>query len=823
MNRAEQTNQVYALLADGTTVEIRPATAADFDAVKAMHEAMSPDNTYLRFFNISRVAADTEARRICRDPSPGSAALLALAGGEVAGVASYARTGPGAAEVAFAVADHMHHRGIATLLLEHLVSYGRSQQITTFTAQTLSENRAMLNVFADAGLPVTRRFVDGVYELTLPLPANDAAVALDSYLTAVAERERRAEIVSLGRVFAPDSVVVVGASRRRGTAGRAILDNIAAGGFAGRLYTVNSRARQIGGDRCLASVLDLPEPADLAIIAVPAAGVLDVAEQCGRRGVRSLVVITAGLDAGGCADLLAVCRRHGMRLVGPDSFGVAVPGIGLDATFAVSRPRAGVAGLVMQSGGLGLAVMDQLSRLGVGISSFASAGDKLDVSSNDMLLWWEHDGVTRLAVLYIESFGNPRKFARTARRVGAAMPVLTVLAGRAAAGHSVIRPAVPLASREALFEQAGVITVHGFGELIETAALLATQPVPAGRTVAVVSNVGSAGLLAADACTDRGLAVYHPHGPVRPRLLALTPEHGAVGGPVDMTATVSGEGFRRCLEVLAAADEVDAIIALVLPTGATGDLVTAVREADVGVPLAAVVLNQAESVRLLSRSAGGQVPAYGYPEAAVAALARAASYGAWRAEPRGRVHDFPGIDTAAAHALARDFLGQAPEGGWLPLDQTADLLRCYGIPLAGGEGDLTEVAARADGIEVIVRVAADSVFGPLVEFGLGGVATDVFADHAARLTPLTDTDADKLIRSLRSAPLLAGGDGRPAADLEALRDLLLRVSRLADDLPEVTDLDLNPVIARPDGAVVADARIKLAPYEPQDPFLRRLR
>jgi acyl-CoA synthetase (NDP forming) len=403
------------------------------------------------------------------------------------------------------------------------------------------------------------------------------------------------------------------------------------------------------------------------------------------------------------------------------------------------------------------------------------------------------------------------------------MPVLTVLAGRAAAGHSVIRPAVPLASREALFEQAGVITVHGFGELIETAALLATQPVPAGRTVAVVSNVGSAGLLAADACTDRGLAVYHPHGPVRPRLLALTPEHGAVGGPVDMTATVSGEGFRRCLEVLAAADEVDAIIALVLPTGATGDLVTAVREADVGVPLAAVVLNQAESVRLLSRSAGGQVPAYGYPEAAVAALARAAGYGAWRAEPRGRVHDFPGIDTAAAHALARDFLGQAPEGGWLPLDQTADLLRCYGIPLAGGEGDLTEVAARADGIEVIVRVAADSVFGPLVEFGLGGVATDVFADHAARLTPLTDTDADKLIRSLRSAPLLAGGDGRPAADLEALRDLLLRVSRLADDLPEVTDLDLNPVIARPDGAVVADARIKLAPYEPQDPFLRRLR
>ncbi len=637
------------------------------------------------------------------------------------------------------------------------------------------------------------------------------------------EAMSRDNTISLRYVFAPESVVVVGASRRRGTAGRAIVDNIRAGGFAGRVYTVNPRARQIGGERCLGSVLDLPEPVDLAVIAVPAAGVLDVAEQCGRRGVRSLVVITAGLDAAGCADLLAVCRRHGMRLVGPDSFGVAVPGIGLDATFARVRPRAGVAGLVMQSGGLGLALAEHVSRLGVGISSFASAGDKLDVSSNDMLLWWERDGVTRLAVLYIESFGNPRKFARTARRVGAVMPVLTVLAGRAAGGHPVIGPAVPLASREALFEQAGVITTHGFGELIEAVALLAAQPVPAGRTVAIVSNVGSAGLLAADACTDRGLAVHHPQGPVRQRLLALAPAHGAVSGPVDLTATVSGEDFRQCLELLAATGEVHAIIALVLPTGATGDLVTAIAEADVSIPLAAVVLNQPESVCLLPRSGGGQVPAYGYPEAAVAALARAASYGAWRAEPRGRVHDFPGVDTAAAHALAREFLGREPAGGWLSPDQAADLLRCYGIPLAGGEGDLTEVAARADGIEVIVRVTADSVFGPLVEFGLGGVTSEVFADHAARLTPLTDTDADKLIRSLRSAPLLAGGDGRPAADLGALRDLLLRVSRLAGDLPEVTDLDLDPVIARPDGAVVADARIKLAPYEPQDPFLRRLR
>jgi acyl-CoA synthetase (NDP forming) len=509
--------------------------------------------------------------------------------------------------------------------------------------------------------------------------------------------------------------------------------------------------------------------------------------------VRSLVVITSGLDVAACADLLAVCRRHGMRLVGPDCFGVAAPGIGLDATFAASRPRPGAVGLVMQSGGLDFALMDQLSRLGVGISSFASVGDKLDVSSNDLLLWWEHDGVTKLAVLYIESFGNPRKFARTARRVGAAMPVLTVYAGGSASPNR--------ADQEAFFQQAGVITTRGFGELIEATALLATQPVPTGRTVAIVSNVGGAGLLAADVCTDRGLTVYRPHGPTRRRLRALARgpkpfDPGPVdAGPVDTGTTVSEQGYRQCLELLAADDEVDAIIALVLPTGATGDLVSAIVHADVRIPLAAVVLDQPESVRLLPRPAAqSPIPAYNYPEAAVGALARAASYGAWRAQPRGQLPDLPDIDPEQARTLAREFLRHAPAEGWLPAGTAADLLRCYGIAL----GD------PAAGTEVIVRVTADRTFGPLVVLGIGGASS-------TRLIPLTDTDADQLIQSVR--PLRPG---RPAA---GLRDLLLRVSRLADDLPEVTELDL----AGPDGTAVTNARIKLEHYEPQDPFLRKLR
>ena len=893
MSMAQAAGQAYALLADGSTVEIRLVGPADFDAVKAMHEAMSPDNTYLRFFNLSRMAAETEARRICQEPRPGRVALLALSDGEVVGCASYdaqgGAEGPGpVAEIAFAVADHMHHRGIATLLLEHLVSFARSHRITVFTAQTLSENSLMLRVFADAGLPVQRHCEDGVMELTIPLPSEADGTALDSYLNAVAERERRADTASLAHILAPESVVVIGASRRQGTVGRAILDNIRTGGYA-RLYVVNPRARQIGGEHCLSSALELPEPADLAVIAVPAAAVLGVAEQCGQSGVRSLVVITSGLDSAACADLLAMCRRHGMRLVGPDSFGVAVPALGLDATFADRHPRPGAAGLVMQSGGLGIAMVDQLSRLGIGISSFASVGNKLDVSSNDMLMWWEHNGVTKLTVLYIESFGNPRKFARTARRVSASMPVLAVDLGRfaarqrAAGSHTA---AAPLVSRQALFEQAGVITPQGLGELVETTALLASQPVPAGRTVAIVSNVGGAGMLAADACADLGLTVHQPHGLTSRRLRALVPGTGAVGGPVDTTAAVSAKNFRQCLELIAADDEVDAMIALVLPNATTGDLVAAIQQAVVGVPLAAVVLDQPESVRLLPRAEGdGQIPAYGYPEAAVAAMARAARYGAWRTEPRGQVPGLFDVKTEDARTLVRGFFRATLGGGWLPPDKTAELLACYGIPLveltparsedeavgafeaAAGpvvlKADVPGLLHKADagavqldlrseadvrhayraladrfgqrqrqvlvqamiagGTEVIVGVADDHMFGPLVVFGLGGVATDVLGDRAARLTPLTDTDADRLIGSIRSAPLLRGQPGSPPADLGALRDLLLRVSRLADDLPEVTELDLNPVIARQDGAFVVDARIRVTPYQAQDPFLRKLR
>jgi acyl-CoA synthetase (NDP forming)/L-amino acid N-acyltransferase YncA len=820
-----ETAGVYALLADGSTVQIRPAGAGDFAAVKAMHEAMSPDNAYLRFFSTSRTAAEREALRVTREPGPGHAVLLALYGGEVAGVASYEvvkSSGGKTAEVAFAVADTMHHRGIATLLLEHLVSSARARGIESFVAETLSENASMLGVFSDAGLPVHRTRAEGVVTITIPLPADDTGKQLEDYRDTVALRERSANVASLRPVFAPRSVAVIGASRRRGTVGRSVLDNIRTCGYQGRLYAVNPGAGEVGGVPSFPDVASLPEAPELALLAVPPAAVPGVAEDCGVRGVRGLVVFTTGVDAAQSAALLAACRRHGMRLIGPNCFGIAVPGIGLDATFAATHPAPGVAGLVMQSGGLGFAMVDHLTRLGIGISSFASVGNKLDVSSNDMLMWWEQDKQTRLALLYIESFGNPRKFARTARRVGARMPVLTVHAGRSEAGQRAAAShtaavATPLVTREALFEQAGIIATPGFGELVETTALLAAQPPPAGRTVAIVSNVGGAGVLAADACTDLGLAVHHPRGEVKRQLEALVPAGGTATGPVDTAATVSRDDFRRVLELIAADEDVDAMIALVLPTAASGDLVAAIQDADLGVPLAAVVLGQAEAVRLLD-AGNGKVPAYGYPEAAAGALARAAMYGEWRSAPRTLPPGFGDVDAAGARALVRRFLAQVPDGGWLPLDSVATLLRLYGIPLAP-----TDRTADSAGTEVIVGVHDDQMFGPLVVFGLGGVATEVLADSAARLAPLTETDADTLISSIRSAPLLRGHGGSPGADIPALRDLLLRVSRLADDLPEVTQLDLNPVIAGQTGAFAVDARTKVMPQAAEDPFLRRLR
>ncbi len=907
----EPAEGVYALLTDGTTVLIAPARAQDEAAVRQMHEQMSPNNVYLRFFSISRLAADREATRVTRPPDSEHCALLAWLGSQLVGVASYEPTGkPGVAEIAFAVTDNMHGRGVATLLLDHLVSNARLRGLRAFTAETLADNVAMLRVFASAGLAARRQLSDGVVETTFPLPADEADQQLHHYLDSVARRERSADVASLRHLLEPTSVAVVGASRKPGRVGHAILRNIVSAGFTGRVFAVNRHAKSVLGVACVPSVADLPEPPDVAVIAVPPGNVNAVADDCGRRGARALVVVTAGIDAPAGAELLATCRRHGMRLVGPNCFGIAIPPLGLNATFAGAEPPPGTAGLVVQSGGIGIAVLEHLTRLGIGVSSFASVGDKFDVSSNDMLMWWEQDKTTRLALLYVESFGSPRRFAQTARRVGRQFPVLTVIGGRSAAGQRAAAShtaaaATPLVTQAALFGQAGVIATTSLGELVDAAALLASQPRPAGNRIAIVSNAGGAGVLAADACGDNGLMVATLSEGTQQRLRGLLPSGAAVAGPVDTSAAVSQRAFRACLERVARDDGVDAVMAITVPT-ALGALGPAILTAKMTKPLVAVLLDQRESVALLRRplpptteygndagsdpasnraGADPAIPSYLYPESAARALGHAARYSAWRSSAEGTVPEMSGIRQDDARQIVARYLAGQHLGGWLRPGQVADLLACYGINLVPTleatsldaavravseldgavvmKADVTGLVHKSDAgavlldlrgvpdvkrgyaelsgrfgadlrrvliqpmitdcVEVLIGVVHEPVFGPLVVFGLGGVATDVLGDHAARLTPLTDVDAEEMIRGIRAAPLLYGHRGSTPVDLSALEDVLLRVSRLADEVPEIAELDLNPVLARADSACPVDARIRLVPAEPADPFLRRLR
>ncbi len=697
-------DSTYALLTDGRTIEIRPARPADFAAVRDMHAKLSSDNLYLRFFSVSPIVAEQEARRVCREPGPDHAALLAVLDGEVAGCGTYEQAGAGSrsAEVAFTVADDLHRHGIGTLLLEHLVSLARGRGFRAFTAETLNENTAMLRVFADAGLPAQRSLVDGVYDITFPLPSDEADAALGTYRDTVAVRERSADVASMRHVLRPASVAVVGASRRPGSIGRTILHNIITGGFAGAVYPVNPHAAELDGIECLPSAAALPDHVDLAVIAVPAPAVLGVAEECGRRGVKALVVVAAGLTGAARAELFGICRRHGMRMVGPASYGVANPSIGLNATFAARHPKAGVAGLALQStGGTGFVLLEHLSRLGVGISSLVSFGDKDDVSGTDMLQWWETDEQTNLALLYLESIGNPPKFARTARRVGRTMPVLTVDVGRSAtgkrlAGARAARAATPLVTRRALFEQAGIIAVADLGELLDTATLLAVQQVPAGDRVGVVSNTRGGVVLAADACADAGLQIAGLTGDTQRALRALLGGYAEVAGPVDTTLLVTPGSFRRSLELVGADPGVDVVLALTATT-AGGDLVPEVGAARLPVPIAAAVMDQVEVVRLLPApdANSAAVPAYAYPRSAALALGHAARYGIWRASPPGQVPDLDGLHQDRARELVAGFLAEPSRGGWLSQDAAAELLGCYGVRLADSIGVTTEETAIA--------------------------------------------------------------------------------------------------------------------------------
>lgn len=906
---AQSTQKVHALLADGSTVQIRPCQPADREQVLRMHQEMSFENLRWRFFAPSRRSAQQAASRACV-PRPGYLALAAVAAGQIVGVAEYdvATDESGVpfpdsagAEIAVTVADGWHDRGIGTLLLEHLVGAARDAGIRSFTADTLADNHLMLKVFADLGLRSSRRFEGTQVHYTVHLDQDE------HYLSAVDQRGSIADVASLQPLLRPASIAVVGAGRSPTSVGRAILENIRDAGFTGTLHAVNAHADSISSVPAYPTVEALPSVPELAILAVPARSVPDVAEECGKRGVRALVVVSSGLTRAEGTALLRACRYHGMRLVGPNCLGIVntEEGVSVDATFAARHPLPGAAGIAVQSGGVGIALLDGLSRLGIGVSSFVSLGDKYDVSGNDLLQWWERDERTDLALLHLESFGNPRAFSRTARRVARHMPVLTVDAGRseagrrAAASHTAAA-ATPTMTRQALFNQAGIIATRTIGEMLYTAALLRSQPLPTGSSVAIVSNAGGVGVLMADACTEAGLTVPRLDGDLAEELLAKMPPGSSTGNPFDTTAAITSENLRWCVDRLVAHESVDAVLVVLLPTAlavaSNDDPLRALTNAPGrrAKPVAVILPDQESAVRLLPTEDGVPVPAYADPQAAARALAHATTRARWRAEPPGTIPELADVDTAGAETLVEEYLAEHPDGGWLDPRSCAELLDRYGIrqlPWAWAENEEQAVAAArrlADqaggtegrgsvvlkahwpglvhktehgavcldlageaevrsayrglterfgdvmtgvlvqpmagrGTELVAGVVQDEVFGPLVLFGLGGTATELLADHAARLAPLTDRDVHTLIAAPRCAPLLFGYRGGDAVDLAGLEQLLLRVSRMACDLPQLAEADLNPIVARPDGVAALDVRLRLLPRRARDPHLRRLR
>ncbi|MCX4784966.1 GNAT family N-acetyltransferase [Streptomyces sp. NBC_01221] len=891
------TPEVSALLADGSTVRLRPARPDDHARVLRLYDNMSVANLRSRFFGVSRLSGAQAADRLCVAPTAGHRTLVAVFADRLVGVAEYETAdNPASAEFAMAVADDFHHRGVGTLLLEHLVHAARADGVTAFTADALTDNRLVLKVFADLGLCVTRHFDGGTVHCVIGLAPDER------YLSAVDSRDRSADTASLRPLLRPRSVAVIGAGTRPGSVGRAILRNLRDARFPGLLYAVNPHAHAVLRIPAFASIGALPHPPDLAVLAVPAAAVPETAAQCGRAGVGALVVVTSGLGARRTAELTTACRHWGMRLVGPNCLGIAntEESVHLDATFAVRRPTPGTAGIAVQSGGVGIALLDGLSRLGIGISSFVSLGDKRDVSSNDLLRWWECDGRTDLALLHLESFGNPRVFSRTARRVARRMPLLTVDAGRSAAGRRAAAShtaaaATPTITRRALFTQAGVTATRTLGELLDTAALLHTQPLPADGRIAVLSNAGGTGVLTADACVDAGLTVPELPVDLAGALLAMLPDGAGTANPVDTTPAVSAPVLSECVERLARSGAVDAVLVVLVPTAlatAVGDELSSALTDPVphhrpNCPVVAVLLDQAERVRLLPTTDGHAVPAYGEPQSAARALSYAVERAHWLAKPHGNMPRPTGVDTCGARALVDACLARTPEGGWLDARQTGELLGHYAIPqlpqacaateqeavdaavrLAGPDGGVAlkaqwpglvhkseqgavlldlyggervraahrDLSARLGevmtgvlvqpmaprGTELLAGVVQDEVFGALVLFGLGGTTSELLADHAARLAPLTDTDVHELITAPRCAPLLSGYRGGGPVDLAGLEDLLARLSLMADDLPELAEAECNPVVARPDGITVVDARIRLLPRRAWDPYLRRL-
>jgi acetate---CoA ligase (ADP-forming) len=849
------------VLRDGSTLRLRPTTPADEGALVEFFGRLSPDTRHLRFQGAVRVDAHLVERYVRGDGHESLSLVGELADGEgtsrVVALGTYIRLrDPSRAEVAFVVADELQRRGIGSRLLERLADHARVEGIERFIAQVLPENSAMLRVFGDTGFEVQRRLAGGVVEVEFELTSSTEV------LDRIAERDHSAVAASLKSFFQPRSVAVIGASTRRGTIGGELFRNVIAADFDGAAYPVNSKGEPVGGVPGYGSVEDIPARVDLAIICVPGEHVFAAAESALRSGVRALCVISAGFAETSSEglerqeQLLALVRAHGARMIGPNCLGVASTARRLNATFARRAFPPGRVAFSSQSGALGLALLEQADARGLGLSAFASIGNKADVSSNDLLEYWEDDPETDVVLLYLESFGNPRKFGRVAARVARTKPILAMRSGtssagaRAAASHTAALAGSD-AVVDALFRQAGVLRASTLQELLETAVLLTALPAPAGNRVAVLTNAGGLGILCADACDAQNLSLPELAAETLLALSEVTPPEASLSNPIDLLGSANAALYERVLPLILADPNVDAVIALFVPP--VVENAHAVEEV-----LARYAKSSEKPLLSVVLSADGTAHGgFEYPESAARALGLAAQRAAWLRRPAGTTPEMS-VDAAAGRAI----VAAAPDG-WLEPEAAQALLTAYGIPLVGERhaatpdeaaavavelglpvvvktaaagahktetggvaldlrtaAEVHEAAARmggpvvvqqylTEGTELLAGLVQDPVFGPLVAFGPGGVLAELIGSANFALAPLTDVDAGELIGTGKAARLVDGWRGAPAADRAVLTDLLHRLSRLAVDLPEVSELDLNPVLARPDGCVAVDARIRI--------------
>jgi acyl-CoA synthetase (NDP forming)/RimJ/RimL family protein N-acetyltransferase len=876
------------LLRDGHTAHLRPISRDDEELLVEFYSQVSAESKYLRFFAPMPTLSERDVKRFTHVDHNDRVAFVLTVAQKIIAVGRFDRIpGPDGrgdeAEVAFLVQDAHQGRGIAQLLLEHLAQAGRERGVKKFVAEVLPENQRMIQIFREAGYHVAGGFEDGVMRFEFAIDSTETSIGV------MLSREHRAEAASIQRFFDARSVAIIGASRRQDTVGQTLIHNLVLGDYTGRVYVVNPAAEAVSGMPAYKTVADIPDQVDIAIVAVPADAVQDVVLDCAAKGVHGLIVISAGFaetgeeGRGRQRRLVGLARSYGLRLIGPNCLGIINTSseVSLNASLSTVMPPRGRVGFFSQSGALGVAILEKVARRGLGLSTFVSAGNRADVSGNDLLQYWEEDAATEVVLLYLESIGNPRKFSRVARRVSRKKPVIAVRSGRTTQGvpmgHAVRSIVAPQAAVDAMFRQAGVIQVDNLDEMFDVAQLVAHQPLPRGRRVAIVGNSDALGLLAADAAAAEGLSVR--------KSVSLGPD-------------ASAEDFEEALDSAIDDPDVDSVVAVFIPPlNTTGkevaDVLAAVGEQSEK-PLVSTFLATEGIPELLrvpdvagSTAGRGSVPSYSAVEAAVRALARVVEYAAWLRKPQGELVAPEEVDVSRARKQLNQILIDCPDGRDLTYDEVRELLDAYGVDLwrrvdvntedeavAAGERlgwdvvlkataehlrqrpDLAHVWRNIDteaemrdawttmrsiidepdkagfivqrvaapGVPVAIGGMEDPLFGPVVSFGISGAATELLGDRAYRIPPMHSGEAAEMVREIKASPMLFGYRGGELVDVDAVEHLLLRVAQLKNDLPQVRTLDLNLVLVGARGATVLDARGRVEPVSDarSDWFVRRL-